>query len=197
MQDGYVDIGSVRNDESFITVEKPGEDRKLFDHRSLQLNEDDYRRVCRVAKRKGAKFRDLPGVMVNLDNAAQWDPKVERVLLPSGKPLVPDYAMSFINGKSLKPFGRLWWDETVATVVTRLEPHNQIIIHPEQDRVLFIRENARLQGIPDDYRLFGPVKERYIQVGIAVAVPVSRALRYALGLAYLRKANEEPAVVLP
>jgi hypothetical protein len=25
-----------------------------------------------------------------------------------------------------RPFGRLWWDETVATVVTRAEPHNQV-----------------------------------------------------------------------
>lgn len=27
-----------------------------------------------------------------------------------------------------RPFGRLWWDEIVATVVTRAEPHNQVII---------------------------------------------------------------------
>lgn len=88
-----------------------------------------------------------------------------------------------------RPFGRLWWDETVPTVVTRAEPHNQVILsfdfakadpstcmykfmlltpcislqvvlHPEQDRVLTIRENARLQGFPDYYKLCGPVKER-------------------------------------
>lgn len=33
-------------------------------------------------------------------------------------------------------------------------------MHPEQDRVLSIRENARLQGFPDFYKLCGPVKER-------------------------------------
>lgn len=33
-------------------------------------------------------------------------------------------------------------------------------MHPEQDRVLSIRENARLQGFPDYYKLSGPVKER-------------------------------------
>lgn len=37
----------------------------------------------------------------------------------------------------------------------------QIILHPEQDRVLTIRENARLQGFPDYYKLFGPIKQRY------------------------------------
>ncbi|XP_042480640.1 putative DNA (cytosine-5)-methyltransferase CMT1 isoform X2 [Macadamia integrifolia] len=169
----------------------------LFDHRPLKLNEDDYQRVCRIPKKKGANFRDLPGVLVRPDKKVEWDKSVERVYLPSGKPLVPDYAMTFVNGSSSKPFGRLWWDEIVATVVTRAEPHNQVLLHPEQDRVLTIRENARLQGFPDFYRLCGPIKERYIQVGNAVAVPVSRALGYALGLACQGNTDDQPLLVLP
>ena len=38
----------------------------------------------------------------------------------------------------------------------------QAILHPVQNRVLTIRENARLQGFPDCYKLCGPVKERYL-----------------------------------
>ncbi|PSR86881.1 DNA (cytosine-5)-methyltransferase [Actinidia chinensis var. chinensis] len=169
----------------------------LFDHRPLQLNDDDYQRVCQIPKIKGANFRHLKGVRVRGDKKVEWDPNVERVYLPSGKPLVPEYAMTFVKGTSSKPFGRLWWDETVPTVVTRAEPHNQIILHPEQDRVLTIRENARLQGFPDCYKLFGPVKERYMQVGNAVAVPVSQALGYALGLAAQGSGGEEPVFTLP
>lgn len=169
----------------------------LYDHRPLELNMDDYQRVCQIPKKKGACFRDLPGVLVGSNNKVEWDPDVERVYLPSGKPLVPDYAMSFVNGSSSKPFARLWWDETVPTVVTRAEPHNQAILHPEQDRVLTIRENARLQGFPDFYKLCGPVKERYIQVGNAVAVPVARALGYTLGLAFQGLISEGPLYKLP
>nr|GEU56876.1 DNA methyl transferase5 [Tanacetum cinerariifolium] len=69
----------------------------------------------------------------------------------------PGYALKFVKGKSLKPFGRLWWDEIVSTVVTRPQLHNQAILHRVQGRVLTIRENARLQGFPDYYKLFGPV----------------------------------------
>ncbi|KAJ8420644.1 LOW QUALITY PROTEIN: hypothetical protein Cgig2_031998 [Carnegiea gigantea] len=169
----------------------------LYDHRPLELNQDDYQRVCRIPKKKGANFRDLPGVHVRPDNKVEWDPDVKRVLLPSGKPLVPDYAMTFVGGTSSKPFGRLWWDETVPTVVTRAEPHNQVLLHPMQDRVLTIRENARLQGFPDFYQLKGPVKERYIQVGNAVAVPVARALGYSLAMATQGAWNEEPLFTLP
>ncbi|KHG15763.1 DNA (cytosine-5)-methyltransferase 3 [Gossypium arboreum] len=35
-------------------------------------------------------------------NKVEWDPNVERVYLESGKPLVPDYAMSFVGGSSSK-----------------------------------------------------------------------------------------------
>ncbi|KAG6487340.1 DNA (cytosine-5)-methyltransferase CMT3-like [Zingiber officinale] len=193
----FIRLSRIEALASGSIVERPIAKYPLFDHRPLQLNEDDYQRVCAIPKKKGANFRDLPGVRVGNDNIVEWDPEVERVYLPSGKPLVPDYAMSFIKGKSPKPFGRLWWDETVPTVVTRAEPHNQVILHPEQDRVLSIRENARLQGFPDYYQLRGSIKERYIQVGNAVAVPVARALGYALGQAYQGHRNSEPLLILP
>ncbi|KAF3444432.1 hypothetical protein FNV43_RR14124 [Rhamnella rubrinervis] len=183
--------------DELLSSPNPSKQLVLYDHQPLILNSDDYQRVCRIPKRKGANFRDLPGVRVRPDNIVEWDPNVERVYLDSGKPLVPDYAMSFVKGSSSKPFRRLWWDETVPTVVTRAEPHNQAILHPEQDRVLTIRENARLQGFPDYYKLSGPVKERYIQVGNAVAVPVSRALGYTLGLAYQGRTNNEALFKLP
>uniref|UniRef100_A0ACD5XSJ3 Uncharacterized protein n=1 Tax=Avena sativa TaxID=4498 RepID=A0ACD5XSJ3_AVESA len=157
---------------------------QLFDHQPLQLNDDDYERVRQIPAKKGANFRDLKGVQVGENNTVEFVPNIPRVLLSSGKPLVPNYVMTFIKGKSPKPFGRLWWDETVPTVVTRAEPHNQIILHPTQDRVLTVRENARLQGFPDYYRLLGSIKQKYIQVGNAVAVPVARALGYSLGQAY-------------
>ncbi|KAG8387340.1 hypothetical protein BUALT_Bualt02G0011300 [Buddleja alternifolia] len=180
-----------------LTIKPEMLGHNLYDHQSLLLNQDDYDRVCQIPKKKGANFRDLPGVRVRADNKVEWDPDVERKYLTSGKPLVPDYAMSFVNGTSSKPFGRLWWDETVPTVVTRAEPHNQAILHPVQDRVLTIRENARLQGFPDYYKLVGPIKERYIQVGNAVAVPVARALGYSLALALKGLSGNEPLLTLP
>ncbi|GFP96116.1 DNA (cytosine-5)-methyltransferase 1 [Phtheirospermum japonicum] len=153
---------SLRKDEmpGSLTFNSAVLGHSLYDHRPLCLNQDDYERVCKIPKKKGANFRHLPGVRVRSDNKVEWDPDVERQKVSSGKFLVPDYAMTFVNGTSSKPFGRLWWDETVPTVVTRAEPHNQAILHPDQDRVLTIRENARLQGFPDYYKLLGSIKDR-------------------------------------
>ncbi|KAJ0968004.1 hypothetical protein J5N97_024921 [Dioscorea zingiberensis] len=169
----------------------------LFDHRPRKLFEDDYLRVCQIPRKKGANFRDLPGLIIDANNTVQLDPTKKRTLLPSGKPLVPDYALNFWEGKSLRPFGRLWWDETMPTVLTVPDAHHQVVLHPEQDRVLTIREIARLQGFPDYYRFFGTVKERYRQIGNAVAVPVGKALGYAMGLAWLKQSGDEPLMTLP
>ncbi|XP_062073414.1 DNA (cytosine-5)-methyltransferase CMT2 [Humulus lupulus] len=169
----------------------------LYDHRPLPLFEDDYLRVCKIPKKKGANFRDLPGVVVGGDNVARRDPKEKILLLPSGKPLVPDYAFTFEQGKSKRPFARLWWDETVPTVVTFPSCRNQVALHPEQDRILTVREYARLQGFPDYYRFCGTVKARYCQIGNAVPVNVSRALGYALGLAIQKLSSNEPLLTLP
>ncbi|KAL9246969.1 hypothetical protein vseg_020446 [Gypsophila vaccaria] len=169
----------------------------LYDHRPLLLFEDDYIRVCKIPRKKGANFRDLPGVIVGDDNVVRRDPSFKTLILPSGRPMVPEYAFTFEQGKSKKPFARLWWDETMATIVTYPTCHSQAMLHPEQDRVLTIRECARLQGFPDSYRLCGTVKQRYRQVGNAVAVPVAKALGYALGMAAQKRIDKQPQLTLP
>jgi DNA (cytosine-5)-methyltransferase 1 len=98
----------------------------LPDHRPLCLNTDDYQRVCQIPKKKGANFRSLKGIIIKEDGITVDIVREPREYLSSGKPLVPDYAVSYMKGRSLKPFGRLWWDEIVPTVVTRAQPHNQV-----------------------------------------------------------------------
>ncbi|KAK9095622.1 hypothetical protein Scep_027091 [Stephania cephalantha] len=169
----------------------------LYDHRPFPLSEETRLRIDQIPKRKGACFRDLPGVVVGPDNTVQLDPSMDRLLLPSGKPLVPNFALNFEGGKSRRPFARLWWDETVTTLLTTPDPRYLATLHPEQDRVLTARECARLQGFPDYYRFRGSITERYRQIGNAVAVPVSRALGYMLGMAHSKLSDDKPLAVLP
>ena len=86
-------------------------------------------------------------------------------------------------------FGRLAWTDIVPTVVCRPEPHNRPIIHPDENRVLSIRENARIQGFPDWYQFSGGIYARYRQVGNAV----SPKLAERLGLQILRAFTGAPA----
>ncbi|EPS64010.1 cytosine-specific methyltransferase, partial [Genlisea aurea] len=159
-------------------------DDVLCDHRPLQLSEHDFLRIRSIPRRKGANFRDLPGIVVGPDNVARRDPGMEPVMLPTGRPMVPDCLLKYDEGRSKTPYRRLWWDETVSTVLTMPSIVRQAMLHPEQDRILSIRECARLQGFPDFYKFSGTIKERYQQIGNAVSVPVARALGYALAVAH-------------
>jgi DNA (cytosine-5)-methyltransferase 1 len=66
-------------------------------------------------------------------------------------------------------YGRLWWDRPAVTI-TRECGHvgNGRYVHPEQDRLLTVREMALLQGFPPDYVFEGPLSAKYNQIGDAV-----------------------------
>ena len=43
-------------------------------------------------------------------------------------------------------------------------PFQGRVLHPEQHRVVSVRECARSQGFPDTYRLFGNILDKHRQV---------------------------------
>ena len=66
-------------------------------------------------------------------------------------------------------YGRLRWDSPSYTISTYFNrPGNGCFIHPEADRLITIREAARLQTFSDCYRFSGRGRSRYVQVGNAV-----------------------------
>lgn len=75
-------------------------------------------------------------------------------------------------------YGRLEWDGFFSTTVTNPEPMGKQgrVLHPEQHRVVSVRECARSQGFPDTYRFFGNILDRHRQVGNAVPPPMARAI---------------------
>jgi DNA (cytosine-5)-methyltransferase 1 len=71
-------------------------------------------------------------------------------------------------------YGRLWWDRPAVTITRECgHPGNGRYLHPDQDRMLSVREMALLQGFPADYVFTGPVSARYNQIGDAVPPLVS------------------------
>jgi DNA (cytosine-5)-methyltransferase 1 len=74
-------------------------------------------------------------------------------------------------------YGRLWWDRPAVTITRECgHPGNGRYLHPDQDRMLSVREMALLQGFPADYVFTGPVSARYNQIGDAVPPLVSEQL---------------------
>ncbi|XP_043229878.1 DNA (cytosine-5)-methyltransferase 1-like isoform X1 [Amphibalanus amphitrite] len=75
-------------------------------------------------------------------------------------------------------YGRLEWDGFFSTTVTNPEPMGKQgrVLHPEQHRVVSVRECARSQGFPDSYRFFGTTLEKHRQIGNAVPPPMAAAI---------------------
>ncbi|XP_026685321.1 DNA (cytosine-5)-methyltransferase 1-like [Diaphorina citri] len=78
--------------------------------------------------------------------------------------------------------GRLAWDESFDMTVNpaALAPARGKILHPEQDRVLTVREYARAQGFPDSYVFRGGICDMYKQIGNAVPPPLAKAIGYEI-----------------
>jgi len=85
-------------------------------------------------------------------------------------------------------YGRLAWDKpayTVSTYFSRVG--NGCFIHPSQQRLISLREGARLQSFPDSFRFLGSRTSQYKQIGNAVppflALAVAKTLHNGRGVA--------------
>ena len=75
-------------------------------------------------------------------------------------------------------YGRLAWDGFFSTTVTNPEPMRKQgrVLHPEQHRLVSVRECARSQGFSDDFHFHGTILEKHKQVGNAVPPPMGKAI---------------------
>ncbi|PKA56742.1 DNA (cytosine-5)-methyltransferase 1B [Apostasia shenzhenica] len=140
----------------------------LTDHITKEMNELNLIRCKHIPKHPGADWRDLPEEKVKLSSGQLDD------LIPW---CLPHTALRHNQWKGL--FGRLDWEGNFPTSITDPQPMGKVgmCFHPEQDRILTVREYARSQGFRDSYVFAGNIQNKYRQIGNAVPPP----LAYALG----------------
>lgn len=88
-------------------------------------------------------------------------------------------ASYFLGGGKTGMARRLAWDEPSLTLTCNPAQKQTERCHPEETRPLTVREYARIQCFPDDFKFAGSVASQYKQIGNAV--PVN--LGYHIGLA--------------
>jgi len=86
-------------------------------------------------------------------------------------------------------YGRVEWSGFFSTTITNPEPMGKQgrVLHPDQNRVVSVRECARSQGFPDSYKFYGNVLDKHRQVGNAVPPPLARAIGLEIKEAMLKK----------
>ena len=116
--------------------------RMLFNHQCAGLGKANLQRLSHIPQ--GGSWRDIP-----------------HELLPAGMKRAK-------RSDHTQRYGRLELEGIGSTILTKCDPHWGRFIHPTQDRVLSVREAARIQSFPDKCKFFGNLADQYKQVGNAV-----------------------------
>jgi DNA (cytosine-5)-methyltransferase 1 len=121
----------------------------VYDHIAGKLSELDQHVVAAVTP--GGNWRDLPDDFPSA--------RVEQIRRSAAAG----------EGSRSTYYGRLHPDRQAYTISTYFNrPGNGCFIHPSADRLITVREAARLQGFPDSFRFTGRGRSRFVQVGNAV-----------------------------
>jgi DNA (cytosine-5)-methyltransferase 1 len=135
---------------------------------------NDYQRLLRRGSRKACNHHGHRIAPINLERlkhipqGGSWRDIPVR-LLPAGLKRAR-------RSDHTKRYGRLAPDGMCSTILTKCDPHWGSFFHPLQDRVLTVREAARIQSFPDTFHFLGSVGEQYAQVGNAVPPLLARAV---------------------
>lgn len=74
-------------------------------------------------------------------------------------------------------YAKLWWDRPSTTITRNFAcPSSSRCIHPRDSRAMSIREGARLQSFPDDYKFYGADGMKRLEIGNAVPPLLSIAI---------------------
>lgn len=66
-------------------------------------------------------------------------------------------------------YAKLWWNKPSTTITRNFAcPSSSRCIHPRDSRAMSIREGARLQSFPDDYKFYGSDGMKRLEIGNAV-----------------------------
>lgn len=147
------------------------------------------------------RFRDSnpPGVKLRANDERYLQ------LVPEGgnwRNLPPDMQKQAMGG-ALDSWGgrsgffrRLRWDRPSPALTTQPNSKATLLCHPTELRPLSLREYARLQQFPDNWKFAGSTKSQYRQIGNAVPVGLGAALGRAVLAAWNRRNGKKPLGVV-
>lgn len=105
---------------------------------------------------------------------------------------LPDDVAKAYMGKSYYSGGgrrgmarRISWDEPSLTLTCSPSQKQTERCHPDETRPFTVREYARIQSFPDDWKFCGGITDQYKQIGNAVPVEMARRIGVQLKQAIL------------
>lgn len=86
----------------------------------------------------------------------------------------------YLGGGKTGMARRIGWDEPCLTLTCSPAQKQTERCHPEETRPFTVREYARIQTFPDEWKFEGSISQQYKQIGNAVPVNLAKELGYSL-----------------
>ena len=86
----------------------------------------------------------------------------------------------FLSGGKTGMARRIGWDEPSLTLTCSPAQKQTERCHPDETRPFTVREYARIQTFPDEWRFEGSVSQQYKQIGNAVPVNLGQEIGYSI-----------------
>ncbi|CAN5400623.1 DNA (cytosine-5-)-methyltransferase [soil metagenome] len=130
---------------------------------------------CDVPKSAGARYPN-------------WKKEILDLVPPGGywrdlpEDLQKEYmqASYFLGGGKTGMARRISWDEPSLTLTCSPAQKQTERCHPDETRPFTVREYARIQTFPDDWKFAGSVSQQYKQIGNAVPVNLAKEIGYSI-----------------
>jgi DNA (cytosine-5)-methyltransferase 1 len=170
-RNNWIDISALPDATAFdkkvmaAIAEKQGRQKRgeVLNHTTFKLSDLDLEMIRAVPQ--GGNWKDIPASTVVKSK------RLERITQTGGRTTL---------------YGRIDYEKPSYTITTYFSrPGNGTYVHPAHDRVLSVREAARLQTFPDSYYFCGNKAQLLSQIGNAVpplfAYQIARKLLDSVG----------------
>ncbi|PZD78948.1 DNA (cytosine-5-)-methyltransferase [Mesonia sp. K7] len=92
----------------------------------------------------------------------------------------------YLGGGKTGMARRIGWDEPCLTLTCSPAQKQTERCHPDETRPFTVREYARIQTFPDEWKFEGSVSQQYKQIGNAVPVNLAKEIGYSI-ISFLNK----------
>ena len=169
----FVLIGSRDNEDIFLPVPTHFQMHQNPDYRWKTVGE-----VIKDLENDPGEYTPLSGdrkkYLHVVPEGGNWKDLPEEVI-----PVAMGGAYESGGGK-VGFYRRLSYKQPSPTITTSPAQKATMLCHPRQDRPLSIKEYARIQQFPDDWKFTGTISAQYRQIGNAVPVGLAEAIGRAI-----------------
>lgn len=156
-----------------IEFEYPKPSRKIYNLKDALKKGELYN--CDVPKSEGAKYPEHKKRVLDLvPPKGYWrDLPLDIQKEYMGKSF-------YLGGGKTGMARRIGWDEPSLTLTCSPAQKQTERCHPDETRPFTVREYARIQTFPDDWKFAGSISQQYKQIGNAVPVNLAKEIGYSI-----------------